>query len=83
MLINEQMKIITLDIKDLYVNLPIQGITRTTKFRLNKNINDNRLIKQTYMLIIIMKQNYFQYKERLFQPEKEIAMGFPHIQYNG
>ena len=76
MQINEQMKIITLDIKELYVNLPIQGIIRTTKFWLNKNINDNGLIKQTlYMLKTIMKQNYFQYNERLFQPEKGIAMG--------
>jgi hypothetical protein len=49
--INEQMRIITLDIKNLYVNLPIDGVMRTTKFWLNKNINDNGLIKQTlYML---------------------------------
>jgi len=31
------MKIITLDIEDLYVSLPIQGILRTTKFWLNKH----------------------------------------------
>jgi len=61
MQINEKMKIITLHIKDLYVNLPKQGIIQTTKFWLNKNINDNELIKQTlYMLEKIMKQNYFQ-----------------------
>jgi hypothetical protein len=24
-----------------------------------------------------MKQNYFQYNERLFQPERGITMGFP------
>jgi len=24
-----------------------------------------------------MKQNYFQYNERVFQPDKGIAMGFP------
>ena len=70
--------IITLDVKDLYVNLPIQGIIRTTKFWLNKNINDNELIKQElYMLKTIMKQNYFQYNERLFQPGKGIAVGSP------
>ena len=44
---NEQMKIITLDIKHLYDNLPTQGIIHTTKFWLNKNINDNELIKET------------------------------------
>ena len=78
MQINEQMRIITLDIKDLYVNLPIQGIIRATKFWQNKNIYDKELIKQTlHMLQTIMKQNYFQYNDKFFQPEKGIAMGSP------
>ena len=34
---DEHVKIITLDIKDLYVNLPIQGILQTTKFWLSKH----------------------------------------------
>ena len=33
--INSQHKIFTLDIKDLYVNLPIQNIISVTKFWLN------------------------------------------------
>jgi len=45
MQINEQMRIITLEIKDLYVNLPIQGIKQVAKFWLNKSINDMELIK--------------------------------------
>jgi len=60
MQINKQMKVITLDMKDLFVNLPIQGILTTTKFWLNGNINDNELIKQTLNIVeIIMNQNYF------------------------
>ena len=75
---DKQMKIITLDITDLFVNLPIQGILTTTKFWLNRNTNDSELIKQTlYILEIIMKQNYFQYNERFLQPDKGIAMGSP------
>ena len=71
---DKQMKVTALDIKDLFVNLPIQGILTTTKFWLNRNINDNELIKQIlHMLEIIMKQNYFQYNERFLQPR------FPHI----
>ena len=63
MQIDKQMKVITLDIKDLFVNLPVQGILTTTKFWLNTNIRDNELIKQTlHILEIIMKQNYFHYK---------------------
>ena len=75
------MKIITLVKKDLYVNLPIQGIIQTTKLWLNKNINDNELIKQTlYILETNMKQNYFQYNERLCQPEKKKTDMLPHHQ---
>ena len=72
------MKVITLDIKDLYVNLPIKGIIHTAKFWLNKNGNTNELTKQTlYLLETILRQNYFQHNEWLFQPEKSIAMGSP------
>jgi hypothetical protein len=35
--IRENHKIITLDIKDLYANLPKKGIIQTTKFWLDKN----------------------------------------------
>jgi hypothetical protein len=36
--INNQHTMTTLDIKDLYVNLPIQDIHNITKFGLNKNM---------------------------------------------
>jgi len=39
--IDKQLKEITLDIKDLFFNLPIQGILITTKFCLNRNIHGN------------------------------------------
>jgi hypothetical protein len=59
--IDQYMKIITLDIKDLYVNLPIQGILQTTKFWLSKHNNTNTTIEQTLQLLeSILKQNYFQ-----------------------
>jgi hypothetical protein len=45
MQIDKQMKVIALDIKDLFVNLPIQGILTDTKFWLNRNIIDNELMK--------------------------------------
>ena len=60
--INENHRIITLDIKDLYVNLPIQNILRIMKFWLNKHNCDNTTTEQTlYLLKTILKQNYFQY----------------------
>jgi len=73
------MKVITLDIKDLYVNLPIKGIIDRTRFWLNKNGNTSELNKHTLCLLeTILKQNYFQHNEQLFQQEKGIAMGSPY-----
>ena len=70
--------LVTLDIKDLYVNLPIPNILHITKFWLNKHNNDNTITKQTlHLLKIILQQNYFQYNNQFFQPEKGNAMGSP------
>jgi hypothetical protein len=77
--INEHMRIITLDIKDMYVNLPIKEIIQTAQFWINKNNKNNKeLNEQTlHILNTITKQNYFQYEEQIFQPQKGIAMGTP------
>ena len=53
--IDEHMKVITLDINDLYVNLPIQGILQTTKFWLSKHNNTDTTIEQTLQLLARMK----------------------------
>jgi len=73
--INEHNKIINLDIKDLYVNLPIQNILHITKFWLKKYNKTNTITEQTlYLLEVILKQNYFQYNNQYFQPKIGIAM---------
>ena len=66
-LINMQLdnntRMITYDIKDLYVNLPIQGITETTEFWLKRNKTDNKLINEVIQILTtIVNQNYFQLK---------------------
>ena len=54
--IDRNYKLITLDIKDLYVNLPIQSIMRTTRFWLNKGNHDKIITEQVlYILEIILK----------------------------
>ena len=76
--INKHNKMITLDIKNLYVNLPIENILHITKFWLNKHKNENKITEQTlHLLKIILKQNFFQYNNQFFQPEKGIAMRSP------
>jgi hypothetical protein len=68
----------TLDTKDLYVNLPIQNTFHITKFWLNKHNDVNTITEQTsYLLKVILKQNYFQYNNQFFQAEKGTAMGSP------
>jgi hypothetical protein len=59
--ITENHKIITLDIKDLYVNLPKKGIIQSAIFWLDKN-NINKKIKEQViqLLKVIIEQNYFQ-----------------------
>jgi len=76
--INKNSRIITLDIKDLYVNLPINGIMHATKYLLNKNNNSEEVIKQLLNIIkTVIQQNYFQYKDIFYQTVKGIAMGSP------
>jgi hypothetical protein len=76
--INEDNRIITLDIKGLYVNLPIKYILLITEFWLNKCNQDCVTTEQTlHLLEVIQKQNYFQYHNQFFQPNKGIAMGSP------
>jgi len=46
---------ITLDIKDLYVNLRTQNILHITKFWLNKHKKDNAITEQTLCLLKVAK----------------------------
>ena len=76
--INEKCKIITLDIKDLYVNLSIQNILKITEFWLNENNQNHAIIDNIlHLLEIILRQNYFQYNNRFYQPNNGISMGSP------
>jgi len=59
--INQNNKLITLDIKDLYTNLPKQGITMATRHWLQQETIDHEERKQVIILLnTIMEQNYFK-----------------------
>ena len=75
--ITDKMKMITPDITDMYVNLPIDGIIKTTKFWLNRNSSNTEQTKQQTLNVIttLIEQNYFQYNDKLYQPTKDITMG--------
>jgi len=56
-------KMITLDIKDLYVNLPKQGIIQATAIWMYRNKVGTDTREQIIQLLkIIIEQNYFQYQ---------------------
>jgi hypothetical protein len=74
--INEDNRIITLDMEDLYFNPPIKNILRITEFWLSKCSQDCITTEQTlHLLEVNLKQNYFQYHNQFFQHNKDIAMG--------
>jgi hypothetical protein len=76
--INEQIRMMTLDIKDMYVKLPTEGILRAAKTGLKKTANSLQINKQVMILLsIIMEQNYFQYNKQCYKPQKGIAMVSP------
>jgi hypothetical protein len=77
--INEQMRLITLYIKDMYVHLPISGIIQTSSFWLNKHNNVNKHLHQQVLNLLntIIKQNCFQNENQTFRPEKGVAVGSP------
>ena len=68
--INDRMRVITLDIKNMCVNLLISGIMHTAQYWLSKHNNYNKqLNEQTLnMLCTIIKQNCFQYEGQIYQP---------------
>jgi hypothetical protein len=71
-------KMITLDIKDLHVNLPKEGIIQSTAFWLGKNMICSEIKKQILQLLTtIIEQNYFQYNNQYFKSNKGIVMGSP------
>ena len=76
--LNKHTKLITLDIKDLYTNLPKTGIINATKYWLHSTSHNREENKQIITLIrTIMEQNYFQHNENFYKPKKGVAMGSP------
>ena len=68
---------LTLDIKDLYTNIPIEETIQIARNRAQKH-NDTKTTSQiTNLLSTILRQNYFRYGDKIYQPPKGVAMGSP------
>ena len=72
-----------MDIKDLYINIPINETLTITKNLLTLN-HTNKNIKKEIMTILkmILNQNYFQYNGKFYKPKLGVAIG-SLIKYNG
>jgi hypothetical protein len=69
--------LITYNIKDLYVNIPIEETLTITKSMLLKN-NDTEIMQQIITLMrLVLSQNYFTFQNKIYQPEKGVSMGSP------
>jgi hypothetical protein len=67
----------THDIKDLYVNIPIEETLMITKSLFLKH-NDAQVTKQIITLLeVILQQNYCSFENILYQPEKRNLLGIP------
>ena len=66
---------VTYDNKDLYVNFPTKEILGITKSLILKH-NDARIHKQIITLLdVILQQNYFSFKNHIYQPETGVSVG--------
>jgi hypothetical protein len=75
--LNEKHKLITYNIKDLYVNISIEEILTITKSMLPKS--NYAQIKQQVITLkeLTLSQNYFTFQNNIYQPEKGVSMGSP------
>ncbi|GFG35951.1 hypothetical protein Cfor_02920 [Coptotermes formosanus] len=76
--INEHCRLVTYDIKDLYVNIPIEETLYITDFFLR--IKNNKATIRSQILELMhttLKQNYFKFGQEFYRPQKGIAMGLP------
>ena len=77
--LNSNYRMSIYDINDLYVNIPTKEILRFTKSLLVKQ-NDAQTTKQIITLLdVILQQNYFSFKNIIYQRETGISMVFPNL----
>jgi len=75
--IDENYRMITFDIKDLYVTIPIQETFRSAKTLLLENNNEHTSKQMITLLEVTLQQNYFSFCNNIYQPEKAVSMGSP------
>jgi hypothetical protein len=76
--LNPEHKLLTTDIKDLYVKIPINHTLNITNKLLNNNHVEEHITRDIMSILKkIMNQNFFQCEGKFYKPTTEVAMGSP------
>jgi hypothetical protein len=75
--VNENHRLITFNMQELFINIPIQETLQITKSLLLKNNNPEVTQQRIELLRLILSQNYFAFQDKIYQPQKGISMGSP------
>jgi hypothetical protein len=75
--IDNKHRLLTLDIKDLYINIPIKETIDITRTQLLMNTDRQTTNQIITLQEIILGQNYFSFQGQIYQLVKGVAMGSP------
>ena len=75
--LNNNHRLITFDIKDLYVNIPTTETLNIAKSMLDTQNNHNTTQQILQLLHTTLQQNYFTFDNIIYEPTTGIAMGSP------
>ena len=70
-------RLMTLDISDMYVNIPTHDTLQITKALLNRQNNTLITGQMIHLLKTILQQNYFKFADTYYQPTQGLSMGSP------
>ena len=73
---------ITYDIKDLYVNIPIEETLTITKQQLLINNDIHKTEQIITCLRTILNQNYFEFQNNIYHPKKHHIEGILTLNFN-
>ena len=75
--IQDTHRLMTLDISDMYVNIPTHDSLRITKILLAWQNNTLITGQMIHLLETILQQNYFKFEDTFYQPTQGLSMGSP------
>jgi hypothetical protein len=70
-------RLMTLDISDMYVNIPTHDTLQITKALLNRQNNTLITGQMIHLLKTALQQNYFKFADTYYQPTQGLSMGSP------